>query len=279
VPGRAAVTQVALKDGHTSTMRYDLTTKRSADGGHLEVRFERFQFVEFDGKLLRAPELHAVREELEKMASLIPTLLVSPEGEFTGVEGLDEMIDALLAWQRGQKKRDPATTAKVEAFMRSPEMKAAMTQKTGDYWQVWVGLWLDLHLVPGEKKTTSLSMGSFAGGASSPATFEHHGPVPGEPGLVRLSMRSLLEGEQAKAAVSGVLQEMQRQLRLPEMPRILRMRRDTQASTDIDPLTARPRRVRMEVTWDGEIEGHGALSKREMNEYEFDWSPAASAGP
>src|SRR5262249_42649689 len=130
VPGRAAVTQVALKDGHTSTMRYDLTTRRSADGGRIEVRFERFQFIEVDGRDLRAPELRAVREDLERMASMIPTLLVSPEGEFTGVEGMDEMIEGILARQRGQKKLDPAKTAQIEAFMRSPEMKATLTQKS-----------------------------------------------------------------------------------------------------------------------------------------------------
>jgi hypothetical protein len=163
-------------------------------------------------------------------------------------------------------------------MMRSPEMKAALAEKSGDYWHVWVGLWLGVHLAPGEKKTTALSVGTMGEAAEAPATVEHHGPVPGEPGLVRLSMDAVLEGEQAKAALSGILKEMQRQLHVPEMPRFLRMRRETHVGADIDPLTAKPRRVRTEVKWDAEIEGAGALKKHQVDEYEFDWSPAVTSG-
>jgi hypothetical protein len=275
VPGKVAVTQMTQKDGHTATMRYDLTTKRSADGARMEVRFERFKFVELDGQDARSPEVHASIEEVERMAATIPTLLVSREGEYVGVDGLDEMIDSLLAWERGRKKMDPVKVADLARLMRSPEMKEALSNKCGDYWRVWVGMWKELRLAPNEKKATTFTMGTA--GSEFPATFEHHGPVPGEPGLVRLSMESVLEGEQAKAALAGILQQMQQQLHVLQMPRILRMRRETHAGVDIDPLTGKPHRARSDVAWEAEIEREGVLKKHQIDEYELDWSPAVTS--
>jgi hypothetical protein len=152
----------------------------------------------------------------------------------------------------------------VERLMRSPEMKARLTEKTGDYWMTWVGLWKDLRLVPGQTWETTMDDGASA-------VYQHHGPVPGEPGLVRFSASIVLEGDVAKAEMADVLGESTRQLDVTDLPPVERVRREAHASADTDPLTLRPRRARLETIFDVKMQGIPAISKREVNDYELDW--------
>jgi hypothetical protein len=261
VPGRVAVTHRAEKGGHVTTMRYDLAVTRNA-AGMLEVRFAHFIFLDFDGKDLRSPPYGKVVEDLAKLAAMIPTMLVSPEGEYAGVSGMDEMVEAILAHENTPGK-DPAAIAAAARLLRSPEMKARLTERTGDYWMTWVGLWKDLRLVPGQTWETTMD------GAS--AVYHHHGPVPGERGLVRFSAIIVLEGEPARAQLADVLGEVTRQLGVTDLPPVERMRREVRASADTDPLTLRPRRARLETILDVKVQGIPATSKREVNDYELDW--------
>ena len=186
---------------------------------------------------------------------------------------MDEMIEMLLARERS--RTDPAKVAAIEHMMRSPEMKARLTEKTGDYWMTWVGLWKDLRLSPGQTWESTL-------GAST-AVYRHHGPVPGEPGLVRFSADIVLEGEKAKAMLAELLGEMTRQMNLPDVPSkvppVERIRREERVSVDTDPLTLRPRRARMETLSEMKMQGMAASTKREVDDYEFDWSAAGAGGP
>jgi hypothetical protein len=268
VPGRAKVTHRAERDGHVSTMRYDLAVKRNAEG-QLEVRFDGFTFTELDGKDMQASELRAVRAGLEKLTAMIPNLLITPEGDYAGVLGMDEMIEALLAFER--KTKTPAQMASMERLLRSPEVKAMLIAKSGDYWHTWVGVWKDLRLTPGERWTAALEVGTPSGTVEVPAVFEHHGAVPGEPGLVRFSMASTLEGEAAASLMAGILREVIGALGKSTMPKLESVRRATKASADIDPRTAKPRRARMEVLMEVKIEGIPAKSQRQVDEYEFAW--------
>jgi hypothetical protein len=273
VPGRVAVAHRGTKDGQTLTMRYDLTTRRAAEGGPVEVRFERFEFIDLDGVDLRAAEHRPVVAQLQVAVAAIPVLLVSPEGEFVGVTAMDQMIDAVLKLTDDGK--DPKKRAAVSRTMHSPEVKALLEEKTGDYWAVWVGLWKDLRLVPGQRWETMFES-KAAGGAvvRTPTLFEHHGATPGAPGLVRLSMESVTEGEQARAAAAGLLAEIASQMGQSTMPRVLRVRRELHASVDTDPDTLRPKRARLETLLEMHLDGHPPARRRQIDEYELDWPSA-----
>ena len=268
VPGRVGVTHRAEKKGHTSTIHYFLVVTRGA-GGTIEVRFEDFTFLDLDGQDLTSPELHDVVEQLRTFTAVIPTMVISPGGEYTGVRGLEEMIDKVLSSNLTRQK-DPKKAAATARLMKSPEVKAQLEAKCGDYWNSWVGQWKDLSLAPGETGNAEWQVRLPGGGfASSPVVFEHHGAVPGEPRLVRLSTTALLEGEAARAALSEFTKEISQGNSIV----IEKMRRETRSSTDTDPRTLMPRRVREEVLLDIKVANHAATKSRQIDEYEFDWAP------
>lgn len=269
VPGRAGVTARAEKNGHTSTLHYFLVLTRGRVGGEIEVRFEDFTVLDIDGQDLTSPQFRGIAEQLRMFTAVIPTMVISPEGDYTGVRGLDEMNDKILSSNLIEQK-DPKKAAATARLMRSPESKAQAESKCGDCWNSWVGQWKGLGFVPGETGTAEehvrLPGGAFA---STPVVFEHHGSAPGEPRLARLSKVAVLEGEAAGAAVIDFMKGIGEGDGLV----IEKMRRETRSSTDTDPRTLMPRRVRVEVLLEMKVKDHPVANIRQVDEYEFDWAP------
>ena len=269
VPGRVGVTQRAERKGHASTIHYFLIVTRGPGGGTLEVHFKDFKFLDLAGQDRSSPEVQAALEQLRSYVAVIPTIVISPEGEYLGIRGLDELIDRILSGDI-TKQKDPKKAAAVALRMKSPESKAQIEAKCGDYWNSWVGQWKNLSLAPGETGKSEVQIRLPGGGfASSPVLFEHHGATPGEPWLVRLSSSGLLEGEAAKAALSDFM----KQISPDDNIVIERLRREMRSSVDTDPLTLMPHRVRLESVLEIKVVGAAATKSRQLDEYEFDWSP------
>ncbi len=267
VPGRVGVTQRAERKGHASTLHYFLYVTQGPGGDTLEVRFKDFKFLDLAGQDMSSPEVQAALEQVRSYVAVIPTIVVSPEGEYMGVRGLDEMIDKVLSGGL-TKQKDPKKAAAVALAMKSPESKAQIEAKCGDYWNSWVGQWKNLTLAPGETGTSEVQIRLPGGGfASSPVLFEHHGATPGEPGLVRLSTSALLEGDAARAALGAYM----KQISPDDNIVIERLRRVMRSSIDTDPLTLMPRRVRLESVLEIKVAGAAATKSRQLDEYEFDW--------
>ncbi|MRG95449.1 hypothetical protein [Polyangium spumosum] len=272
VPCRVPVEQVGEKKGNTARLRYMLSVKPSADG-NLDVAFSDFQFLELNGQDITAPEMQKQLAVALALTSVMPSLTVSREGEYLGVRGLDAAIDRMLAMPPFNE--DPKITRQLAATLRLPAMKANLEAKVGDYWNTWVGAWNGLTLAPGASREGDDSIQVGEDEIPTRIRFEHHGPVAGDPKLVRLSFVSTMSGNAASVVLAAFTRALLRDAgtNLPKDVNIERVSRVVTLETETDPATLRPRRTRyvtdLELMIDGELS-----TRRETREDRFDWERA-----
>jgi hypothetical protein len=202
-----------------------------------------------------------------KIASALPSLLVSPEGRFLDIVGYEAMIDRLMADDPPGPQRDA-----VAAMMKSPKMVAALKQRSAEFWYTWVGLWAEHDLAPGDKASARMRLPAFR--LQLPSTIEHAGR---EGSAVRLRFSAAPDGKTDRAEIAGAIDGMidevaPGQPRKGVLPRLDVMRFQIHAEVLTEPRTLRPR----SATYDRELtvkqEGK-ETSSTEHHEYRFDWGP------
>ncbi|MDI1444330.1 hypothetical protein [Polyangium sp. 6x1] len=272
VPCRVPVEQLSDKKGTTARLRYMLSVKPGADG-NLDLTFSDFQFLELNGQDITGPELQKQLAPALAMTSAMPSLIVSREGEYLGVRGLDEMIERILAMPSFNK--DPKIAPKVAAMMRSPAIKASLEAKMGDYWNGWVGAWNGLSLAPGASREDDDSIEVGDEEIPTRVRVENHGPVDGAKKLVRLSLVSTMSGTSASAGLAAFTRSLMRGAGtdLSKNLNVERVNRVITLDVETDPATLRPRRARYVMELEMMVNGQMSAS-RETREERFDWEHA-----
>ncbi len=275
VPGRVTVTERTEKKGQAAVMRYDIAIARAADGRRIELRYENMRFLEVAGRSVTSTAAQAELAPVLALASAIPTTVVSPEGKYEDMVGLEEMIEALLRHLREDLATPAGQMKATEATLRSPAMVAQLRAKLGDTWGLWVGLWVGLELAPGATLDVETSI-PMPDGSTVPGslTFEHLGKAAAPPGAVRLSARTLLEGEEARKAmerwIRGVAKSTPGAPTPPE--RIFEsFRRETRVSVVTDLATLRPAHARSEMNVTVKETSGKSATSREVHDYTFEW--------
>lgn len=272
MPCRVPVEQIETKKGHTVRLRYMLSAKPGPEG-NMDVDLGDFEFLEMDGQDLTTPKMQAELAPALALTAAMPTMVVSPNGEYLRMRGLDALIDRVLGdMGKGKGKQ---REAQIAATMRSPKMMQMMQAKMGDYWNAWVGAWTGLELAPRESREGDDVM--EIGGVEIPMRleYENHGPVKGTPGLYRLSLTSTMAGNSASTGVLALMRSMVQNAggELPADVKVDHLSIVNKLEVETEPGTLYPHRARREKTT--ELVMAGERKKRvEVREETFDWKHA-----
>ncbi len=262
VPARQEVTRRGGND-RTATLTFDLLVERRGDeGDDLAVRLDQMKFVAFDGKDASDPMFTGPSSPLQALMSATPTVIVTYDGDYVGVEGVDATADAVL----------PVVAGGAPATVKSPAGLALIENAARAQWDHWVGVWLDWEVPPGEPAVIN-GPAEAAPGVTVPRTLtlETLGRVRGAPSLLLLRFRVVVEGPEAVRATSALAQRLAEQAGAQatvEAP-VEQLRRDQTVTVAIDPKTAYPYRVRTETIT--ETDGDRQV---EIRDTAFDWSRA-----
>jgi hypothetical protein len=276
-PSRVTVTERVLKKGKSAMMRYDAALSARQGGGY-ELKIDKFQFLELEGREVPQGELPVELKAATALASAIPVLLLSQEGEVQDVVGFEEAMERALA----QVPEEQGMREQLRKVLSQPAMAQAMKQKTSEFWNAWVGAWTGLELPEGHESTGPVPVRLPAGPVDSLVTIRHRGPDAAHKGAVRLELESVLEGEPFRKAMVGfVAQMVQAGGAQDKAPRdfnamLKSARRVSKVEAVTDAATLRPYSVRTTQVTKLQVENQ-EREQREDHAYSFDW-PAPKAG-
>ncbi|WP_224248123.1 hypothetical protein [Hyalangium gracile] len=275
-PSRVKVTERILKKGKRSVVSYDAVLSARSGGGY-EVKIDKFQFLEMEGRDLTQGPLPPELKAAAAIASALPTLVISADGEVSDVVGMEEVIErttALVPEEKGMRDQ-------VRRTLSQPAMMQMMKQRVGDFWSTWVGAWVGADLAAGEKRTGTVPMQLPSGSVDSQVTMHHRGSDPAYKGSVHLEVETVLEGEPFRKAMAGLVSQMIQSSaakdQAPDIDKMLKSaRRVSTVEVVTDPATLRPYRARMAQVTKLLMEGQ-EREEREEREYSFAW-PTKESG-
>lgn len=251
-PARARVVATIIDDGEKSVVKYDVVTER-VQNGEVHVRIENLDLVEIEGVDLNDPAQRAELEPVRAMAAVIPTMRVGANGQIVGFIGMDEMIEATLLNVKkieGWTDTDPKWLSATKR-LRSPAGKDLVRGKSEEFWRIWVGLWAGIDLAPGTTRQLATRLPMSDGSTeSAPITLQNHGPVAGDPSLVRLTAATVFEGDGARDAMVRVMAAKMTEAGSAAFdPSLLKsVKRQITIDTTTSPATLMPKTVREEKT-------------------------------
>jgi len=276
-PSRVTVTERVVKKGKSAVMRYEAALSARQGGGY-ELKIDKFQFLELEGQEVPKGELPPQLKAATALASAIPVLLISKEGEVQDVVGFEQATEralALVPEEQGMREQ-------LRKVLSQPAMAQAMKQKTSEFWNAWVGAWTGLAMAPGYESTGPVPVQLPAGPVDSLVTIRHRGPDAAHKGAVRLELETVLEGEPFRKAMVGFVAQMLQAggaqgKAPPDFNAMLKSaRRVSKVEAVTDAATLRPYSVRMHQVTKLQVENQ-EREQREEHEYSFDW-PAPKAG-
>jgi hypothetical protein len=242
-PAAAAVVHERDRDGLKATERYVLCA-RALGGGLMEVR----EAGHADGQQR-------------------PVLLVSSDGTVYDVVGVERWLERMLA-QRG------VTDIRADR-LNTPALLAQLKEKYAETWHLWVDTWLNFEPRRGKQVVEAfIPFGEKQ--LRVPQAFEYLGRSPDQPGLVRMRMRSVLEGPEASQALARMaLDLVQPEALVREQLGRLALRRSVEFEILTDPATLMPRRVTGKSVIVVTIAGQATKDRVQADDYRFDWQPPA----
>jgi hypothetical protein len=239
LPSAARVEHVRDRDGVRQSQRY-LLCASALGGGLIEVR----ELEHADGRTR-------------------PTVLVSADGTVYDVVGLERALERMLG-ERG-------TPALREGRLQAPAMLAQLKEKYAETWHLWVDTWLNFEPRQGSQVVEAfIPFGDVE--LTVPQSFEYLGRAPGEPALIKMRMRSVLEGPEASRALARFVRDTV-VLEEPARDHVDRveLRRSVDFEIVTDPATLMPRRVQGKTVTRVTIGGRFPKEKSESDDYRFDW--------
>ncbi len=268
VPGRVVVTEASTKGGQTAQVRYEVTLRRDPKGKNLHLRLRDFTILSIEGVDLKDPKVKADLDRANKLAAAIPTLVVSPAGRFVDVIEYEAMVDQVLASL-------PGVDARTREVLKAPATMAMMKQKSIDFWQLWVGAWVDAKLpvrgARSETQTFPMPDGSKVDGK---VTFIHRGIDKANPKFVELELEGRLEGEAVTRAMRRFLETMSgapADSHAHADESIASISKITSMRVLTDPTTLRPRMAESEAIMQVTSKTGESQKQVERHSYQFDW--------
>lgn len=279
VPSRVTVTETTLKKGKTAKTRYDIVLRNQKSGGDLELKFENFHFLELNGIDLTSAEakknMGPTLVKINAAGSMIPTLVITPQGTVKDVTGIDEMIEGYLKIAPGPS--DPKQLEQMKASMHSPAMIETMKAKSTEFWKVWVETWLAADAAPGGTQTLDREI-PIAGGeiVKTLIKLSSESAPTGATGSVKLSAQAILQGDAAKSAMKELMIIMNSAVPAgvkPLTPESVKdLKRVEKFSVVTNPKTLQPTQASWETTTDLTIDTK-QITQIEKHDYSFKWLP------
>ncbi|MEX2482812.1 MAG: hypothetical protein WD928_18300 [Gammaproteobacteria bacterium] len=205
VPVTVGVVSEVEKDGVASTARYVIELT-AAEEGELALDFREFELLTLDGRDASEPAIAAQFAPLAAVTAALPTMRLTPDGDYVGTRSLNVMLQRILALlppDMPSSERDQLARS-----LRSPAMQNLIEQKSGEVWNVWVGAWNGLELEPGEELRGKAPIVIMGRELEQNILIEHLGAEAAYPGSARLRMTTLIEGPEVLALLGKLQHEI-----------------------------------------------------------------------
>ncbi|WP_438018388.1 hypothetical protein WMF18_04635 [Sorangium sp. So ce315] len=270
------VEQVTDKRGRKARLRYTLAVLPGVDG-NLDVHFEDMRFLEIDGKDVAAPGAGSQPGPSLGLMATAPVLVVSRDGAYVGVRELGDSAERLLGSPLFLE--GPQQVANVAELLPAPQMKAMLLTKAGDHWTTWVGAWAGLEIAPGESRDGVEELAFGERQVPMRVRYQHHGPVAGASGLVRVSFTSTLDEETGWRTMRHAIVDIHRDAGRAMSSDVekaldqISFRRVIRLDAETDPATLRSIRTRYLMVTTLNETGRMEV-RRDVREDHFDWDRA-----
>lgn len=273
IPCTVPVEQFSDKKGHKARLRYLLSVK-DGPNGNLDLDMTDFEFIDLDGMDLTAPRMQAELAPALALTSALPTTVISREGEYLGMRGLDEMLERVVKFMR-KKSQNPNDEQKILAVLRSPMMKQTLETQLSEYWNGWVGLWNGLDMAPMETREGDDEVKFGEEVIPTRIRYQHNGPVRGDPDLVSVSFTSAISGNSASQGVLAFIRLMGREggWPVPDDLDVDHLSATTTFEAETDPHTLLPRHTKRTKATEIVIKGQ-QMKRLDIREETFDWAHA-----
>ena len=208
VPGKVVVTEDVFKKGKTMQMRYVVRLHQQKDSEEMLLSLQDFEFLKFNGRDITSPKAQAALKSALTLTTAIPDLVVDKTGSYLRTTGMDDVIKRVVNMDSKGKKSTATERKALEETMQRPAFRNAMETMAGQFWNAWVGTWAGWDLESGKtlESETFLPLGNI----KMPATMKlvHHGSVKGRSGYVKLSLRTVATGLEARKAYAAFMRKM-----------------------------------------------------------------------
>ncbi len=273
VPGSVVITDTTTKKGRTAKSRYTMRVTRYEDGKSLRVRHEGYEFLEIEGQDAKTERMQKLLASSEAMAAVVPDYRITHDGRYAETLDLEAMLDRVLPMLKKHMGDSQEQVARIRAQFRRPEFHALMQSTLSKYWNCWVGAWVDWQTPAGKTIESKGSVEAFGIAVPCTVVTTHHGPAPDHPGHVRLSLRAVADGQQAKDAMLAMLGKVSDAEELEATKQqfgAVTMTREVAVITRPD--TLRPAWARFSLISTVQMIGEAAPREQvERHEYTFEW--------
>ena len=196
-PLAVRVDETIEKRGNSAEVTYMLDVCPYGKG-LLTVLHRDFTFRSINGVSAEDPRLVSVARKLKPITSAIPIFVISADGRFQDVLGIELMI------KRMRSLYDAEDADRIEAILRNEEAMNILKQSAAARWSAWVEAWLGIDWSQGSEQTTEAPFlqADPSGKLMLKRVSSYLGrPRPAE---LKLSARTTVEGEQLRQLLRGV---------------------------------------------------------------------------
>ena len=273
VPGSVVIIDTTTKKQRTAKSRYTMKVFRHEDGKSMRVRHEDYEFIEIEGQNAKTERMQKLVASAEAMAAVIPDYRIHQSGRYLETIDLEEMLDRIMPLLTKRMGDSDEQVARIRAQFRRPEFNELMQGTLSKYWNSWVGEWIGWDVAAG--KTVEQMSEADAFGVKVPCVLRrtHHGGAPDHPGHVRLSLRSVVNGQEAMDAMVALFAKVNDKQSVQEMRDQLEnatMVRHLEVITRLD--TLQPAWARFEMRTTLKKTGSDKPEEQiERHEYTFAW--------
>jgi hypothetical protein len=269
---RLPVTERIERAGRVATSSFVLDVRRAAQG--FEVRFTDFHMLGIEGL---APDDPRTREVLEKTgrraAALMPVLLVDAGGRYVGITRFDELIEGVVTLQGDS----PEAARRTRQTLATPRMRAQLEQKASDYWNSWVGSWLEAGLAPGQAREGTSRLPVPGGSLPLATKLEHRGPPTHAPDRAQLALTSSTTAADVKDTLAAIAAELGPERAAGVQDLDARFERSTSVEAEVEPAGLRPHRVRVATRTELSAGGE-SHTRSDLRDDSFHWDRAQGCG-
>jgi hypothetical protein len=273
VPGSVVIIDTTTKKQRTAKSRYTMKFFRHEDGESMRVRHEGYEFLEIEGQNAKTERMQKLVASAEAMASVIPDYRIHQSGRYLETIDLEEMLDRIMPLLTKRMGDSDEQVARIRAQFRRPEFNELMQGTLSKYWNSWVGEWIGWDVAAGKTVEQKSEANEF--GVKVPCVLRrnHHGAAPDHPGHVRLSLRSVVNGQEAMDAMVALFAKVNDKQSVQEMRDQLEnatMVRHLEVITRLD--TLQPAWARFEMRTTLKQTGSDEPEEQiERHEYTFAW--------
>lgn len=280
VPAQARVVAEENRRDREVTTEMRLRVTRTTDGENWRLDFEDVRLVEINGNdVTSSKEQEHLPAPFWVVTETVPSFVTDDEGRIVEILPVEQQLDAKI--QQIPERPPEVTHDGLRMALFEPNIAEMLRAKADRYWHLWVGLWLDKELKPGERIEFDAESDYFGVTVPSKGFFEHIGAADGEqPGAARLAFQLNAAGEPLRKAIyqSIVKAYEQADQSIPEeisLETVKSAKRRERVDILTDPETMRPYEVRAVTTLELDLGEQGPQVRIEEKVFRFDWADGA----